>query len=90
MRHVLYALFRQTDQAEAALHDLEQAGLGSDVCNVVVHRDRLKPSDLNQAETDSRGGLLRGLGAQLADPQEIYGRDGDTGGHAEQNTKRHD
>lgn len=61
MKHVLYALFGAPEDAQAALRELELAGLGQSICRVVVHHDRLNLNDLRQSEIDTRGAILRGL-----------------------------
>lgn len=61
MRHMIYALFQEAGEAEAALQDIESAGFSRDQVHVAVHRGPLRDDDLSYAESDAFHGLLTGL-----------------------------
>lgn len=61
MRHMIYALFQDAGEAEAALQDIESAGLSKEQVHVAVHRGPLRDDDMSYAESDAFRGLLIGL-----------------------------
>ncbi len=60
MRQVLYALFKEPGEAEAALEELSRIAIPKEECQIFVHRKKLN-QDLRTSESDLRRGLLVGL-----------------------------
>lgn len=61
MKHIIFALFRQTASADSAMEEVKAAGIGRRACNFIVHRDKLNIQDLVSSESDGRQGLVGGL-----------------------------
>lgn len=61
MRHMIYALFQEAGEAEAALQDIESAGLSREEVHVALHSNPLRDDDMSYTESDAFRGLLIGL-----------------------------
>ena len=63
MKHMLFALFEEAREAEAALQEVEADETCRGAYSVVMHEDRLRDGDVELVETGVRGGMA--LGALL-------------------------
>jgi hypothetical protein len=63
MQHVLFALFKAPAQADAALFDIEAAGISQKECRVVIHKGQINLQDLHLSESNARKGFLFGVAA---------------------------
>lgn len=84
MKHVLYALFSNRDEASAAISDLASEGVSRERCKIVVEEGddaQLRGTQLDLSQTDARkavsygvllGAVLGGgFGAALAGPLHV-------------------
>src|SRR6185436_17943141 len=61
MSHVMFAMFDNAGQEQAARGEMEARGFSRERCRVTAHRDRINEGDLNLAESDAIRGLVFGL-----------------------------
>jgi hypothetical protein len=61
MRHVIYALFDDPKEEEAALQEMDALGISREAAHVTEHRQDIRDTELNFGESDARHGLLLGV-----------------------------
>jgi hypothetical protein len=81
MKHVLYALFPNREDASAAIHDLSAEGVSREQCRIVVEEGDVRTSQLDLSQTDARKAVTfgvvlgavvgAGFGAALAGPLHV-------------------
>jgi uncharacterized membrane protein len=60
MRHVLFAIFENEQDAQNALHAIQAIPGLSEACTVVLHRDKVDRHDVPLQETSAREGVTTG------------------------------
>jgi len=61
MKYVRYALFKDSDEAEAALRDLEDTGVPDGKIVLALHQEKIPHDDMQGFESDGNRGLKIGL-----------------------------
>lgn len=61
MKYVRYALFKDADEAESALRDLEETGVPEGKVVLALHQDKIPHDDMKAFESDGNRGLVIGL-----------------------------